>query len=201
MEQRSPEWHEARGGMLTASRFGDVMARKGTKRYDMYQLETVLALEGTPKFEDDAPWFKHGVENEAEGLGAYAFQKGVTVEEVGFLVHSEIPYVGCSPDGIVTDGGVELKSRSSLKAHHKTIKAGIDSCYIPQVQGEIWVCEVEWFDFVSFYVPLDRFSGATTDLHIHRVYRDQSYIDRLQDRCEEYWAEIQLQLEDRKNVG
>lgn len=199
MEQRSDEWFKAREGMLTASRFGDVMARKGTKRSELYIRETVLALEGTPKFEDNAKWFEHGIEFEAEGLGAYAFHKGVVVKEVGFIVHPDIPYIGCSPDGIVADGGVELKCRSSLSAHHKSVKAGIDSCYKHQVQGCMWVMGTEWHDFVSYYVPLDRFNGATTDLHIHRVYRDESFINKLQARCEEFWAEVQQQLEDRKN--
>ena len=206
-KQGSPAWFKSRLAKLTASRFGDVMARKGTKRYDDYQAELVLELSGAPSFEDDAPWFKHGTEHEPEARGAYEFESDNEVTETGFVIHPNIPYVGCSTDGSVEDttdpksayGNLEIKCRSSLGAHHKSIKAGIDSVYKPQVQGCMWIIGREWCDFVSFYVPPDRFKGQTTDLHIHRVYRDESYIARLETRCEEFWAEVQIKLEDRNN--
>jgi len=192
--------------MLTGSRFGDVMAGKTTKRYLKYQREIVLELLGAPAFQDDAPWFKHGIDNEAEGLGAYAFQKGLSVTEAGFITHHTMPFVGCSPDGLIGDdiepeaGGVELKCRSSLKAHHKTIKAGIDSVYTPQVQGCLMVTGRDWWDFASYYVPENRFDDSTTDLHIHRVWPDVSYITKLEIRLQEFWDEVNQQVEERSNA-
>lgn len=199
--QGSDGWHEDRRGMLTASRFGDVMAGKQTKRYQGYMREIVLELSGAPVFKDDAEWFEHGLEHEAEGIGAYAFHKGVLVKESGFVQSPALSFVGCSPDGLVEDGGLELKCRSSLKAHHKTVKAGIDSNYKHQVQGCMWICGAEWWDFVSYYVPDSENNDAPiTDLHIHRVYPDVSYINKLEVRLQEFWDEVQQQLEERKNA-
>lgn len=194
---------EKRIGKATASRFGDVMAGKSTKRYQQYQREIVLELSGAPVFEDDAPWFGHGKENEAEGRGAYEFQTGreVYADEDLYVPHPTLEFVGCSPDGLVgDDGGIEIKSRSSLKSHHKSVDLGIDSVYKPQVQGCLMCTGREWWDFVSFYVPVNRFEpGAYTDLHIHRVYPDVAYINKLETRLKEFWEEVQQQLNERNN--
>lgn len=200
MLQRSPEWHGARRGVLTASRFGDVLAGKKTKRYKLYQREIVLELQDAPVFDDNPPWFNHGRDNEAEGIGAYCFQKDAVVTDAGLIIHPDYCFIGCSPDGLRNDvrpsGGVELKCRSSLTTHLKTINAGMDSNHRPQVQGCMFVTGRDWWDFASYYVPPNRFeTGALTDLHVYRVYRDDHYIDRLQTRCIEFWGEVQQQLE------
>lgn len=199
IQQGSEEWHALRSGKITASRFGDVIASKGSKRYQQYLLEVVLELEGAESFDDDPPWMKPGKQNEEEGLGAYAFQTGHELDRPAFIQHPEHPYIGCSPDSLVNpDGGVELKCRSSLKSHLKTVKAKIDSVYKPQVQGCLWITGREWWDFASYYIPPNRFDGGTTDLHIHRVYPDKSMIARIETRCIEFWSDVHKLLEERQ---
>jgi hypothetical protein len=48
----------------------------------------------------------------------------------------------------------------------------------------MWVCERAWCDFVS-YDPRHE-----TPLFIHRVWRDDEYIDRLAKACDEFIEEL-----------
>jgi len=203
---------EARRYMLTASNFGSVLAGKNTKRHRDLVREAVDAFIGVPDFDSDQedklrrnPWFRHGTEWEDDAIAEYEFIREVEVQRAGLLVHQEYEFVGCSPDGLVgSDGGVEVKSRKSFKAFTKSVNAGIESVYMPQVQGCMWVSGRKWWDYISYYRPS---SGAffveveerNTEIHIYRVYRDEIYIKELERACLSTWDEIQQLLKEKRN--
>lgn len=190
MEQNTEEWRAFRCKRLTASRFGDVLANPKTKRYRYYMDDVIEGLQGFTQFDKYEPWFDHGKEWENEGRGNYEWEKDVTVEPGGVIVHPDYDFISCSPDGrILKNGGIEIKSRSSLKQHLKTVRCGMDTVYKPQVQGTLWIAKWDWIDFVSFYKGKDK-----TLLHIYRVIPDLKYHKKLKEACLSFWNEIQRKL-------
>lgn len=188
MKQGTDQWFSERMGVLTASRFGDVLAGDKTKRHQQYVRELRLELRGAPEFDSSQPWHSHGTDMEPRGLGTYEWETGNEVTASGLIIHSQYPFIGCSPDGLIgTDGGVELKSRASLSAHIKCLK-GMPAEHKPQVQGCLFVTGRDWWDFVSYYEK--PYTRSASNIIIHRVLRDEKYIKRLEARCLETWEQV-----------
>lgn len=97
----------------------------------------------------------------------YQNEKFRTVLNGGFFCNDKI---GCSPDGIVDDGLVEIKSSITPWAHFERIrKKDVDSAYKWQVIGTLLYTKKAWLDFVSYSpdFPEDR------QLFVLRVNPDQ----------------------------
>lgn len=158
--QGSDEWHAARCGLLTASEFKLILtptlkiAENDKSRKHMWELAAQRIsqyVEPTYIGED----MLRGHEDEFYARQIYS-EKVAPVEEVGFVTNDRWGFVlGCSPDGLVgTDGGIEAKSRRQ-KYQVQTIVENFRDGTIPedfilQVQGEMLVCEREWWDFLSY---------------------------------------------------
>lgn len=183
MEQGSPEWFLVRCGKATASHFADVMAYdckkwgEGAKKYAMR-----TAVEGITKKPIETFTNKNmemGVELEPIARNAYEEEQMVSVEEVGFMEYGN---VGASTDGLVgKDGMIEIKS-VLYNTHFKNIESGYDSSYFWQMQGNMWIYEREWCDFVSY---CDVFPEGKK-LHVSRVLKDKDAIKRLSTRLDEF---------------
>lgn len=195
MEQRSNEWHNRRRGMLTASRFCDIMAKPDTQRYQGYLEETINNIIGVPDFDDDdKPWFEHGIRLEPDARGRYEWEMGVDAVDVGFIVHPKYNFIGCSPDMFVGDnGGGEIKSHVSLSGFLETesrpIDKGIPPKHRPQVQGSLWISGRNWWDFISYYS-----NNGKTMIHIRRCVPDLPYIKKLESACLKFWDKVQERL-------
>ena len=187
--QNSKEWRENRRVRITASRFGDVLAKPTTKRYSQYSEDIKNAMIGVPDFDDeDKPWFAHGKEWEDEARGRYEWEKNIDVVQVDSIVHPSFEFISCSPDGLISStGGLEIKCRKSLQQHLKTERSGIDTIYKPQVQGCLWITGYKWWDFVSFYKNI---LTQKTMFHVFRVEPDFEYFKRLEVACLEFWEKI-----------
>jgi len=160
IEQRSPEWHQLRAGMPTASMFSKLVTSKGdpSKSLPDYALTLAGAVYAGKELDawEGNQWTERGTELEDAARTLYEFSKDVEVHQVGFITDDDKLY-GCSPDGLVGDDGmVEFKC---LKAenHIKTIinyqKNGkCPVAYIQQVQGQMMIAERDWCDLV-FYHP------------------------------------------------
>ena len=195
MEQRTDEWYRLRRGHVTASRFGDVMARPSSKRFRNYLLDLVFDFEGVPDFRDDAPWFAAGAAMEPTALGAYSWKTDTVVQRVGLCVRDDFDYIGCSPDGLLgDDGGVEVKCRKYLRTYFAAVRAGYKSTMRPQVQGCMYVTGRKWWDVVNFWRD-DK--HELEKINIVRVQRDDQYIQTLHARIVEFYTEARA-LHDRR---
>lgn len=194
MRQKSPEWFEARSGKITASRLGDVIANQETKRYQSYLAEVASELSGAPYMEDDKPWFRHGGALEPDGRARYEFEKlllgeDIEVEEVGFILHPEYDYIGCSPDGLMPKKGLEIKSSISHANFKKMAKTDLPSNHKPQVQGSLWITGLESWDFVLFFRDPD---GLLPDeIKISNIKPDLEYHKMLEEKCLEFWEAVE----------
>lgn len=193
MEQGSIEWLELRAGKFTGSRFADLMAttRSGPSA-SRANLIVTLALEiltGEPEqtYQNDA--MRRGTELEPFARGAYEAHTGELVEQVAFVEHPTMPYVGVSPDGLLgTDGLIEIKCPASQAKHLAALRDGSHAAeYRWQIQGQLWVTGRHWCDAVSF----DPRFPAGLQLAIHRVERDEKAITQLQDACIAAHVEVQ----------
>ena len=105
LEQRTPEWYEARRGKLTASNVGAALGQVSyTSRAEAYR----RAL-GTDTFtgNDATRW---GVLHEADGILAYTKLTGADVTATGLHTHEKFPWLAGSPDGLVGEEGlIEVK--------------------------------------------------------------------------------------------
>jgi putative phage-type endonuclease len=195
MEQRSEEWFAERRCRITASRFGDVLAKPTTKRYQTYMQEVVDGLIGVPEFkEDEKPWFRHGKTWEEEARASYEWDVCMKTGDwdfktvvPGLIVHPKYDFIAASPDFLVGDnGGGEIKCHKSRKQHDITIEKGMPSQHKPQVQGGMFCTDREWWDFVSYFKSED---GKERDTHTVRIFRDDEYISNLETACLDFWVE------------
>jgi len=128
-----------------------------------------------------------GIDHEDTARRWYARERANQVQQTGFVVHSELNFVGVSPDGLVGDDGlVEIKC-PQRNAFQQVRKANaMPSRYRWQVQGQLWVCGRTWLDFVCFYPPQDGI--------IVRVECDRNDFALLRARCIEVNRDVELRL-------
>lgn len=197
MEQNTTEWLQARAGKITASRMCDVMAfgkRDGKplkSRQDYIGDIVAELLTGEPKDQVRAKPLDWGHDVEAAARTAYEAETGEIVQQVGFMVHPLLPYIGCSPDGMIGGNGqTQIKCPSNPAVHIVTLRDGMPEEHIAQVQGEMFVTGREWSDFVSF----DPRMPEHLRLYRQRIHRDEKYIEQLANACESLWAEVQTYI-------
>ena len=183
-DQRTDAWFAARLGCVTASKIGDLMAKTkagygATRKNYMAQL-VCERMTGERESSFCTPAMQRGIDLEPQARAMYELERGVSVQETGFVLHPTIPMSGASPDGLVGDAGlVEIKVPNTA-THIETLRGGkIDRKYLLQMHWQMICCERQWCDFVSFdpRLPLEM------QLHIERVERDE-------ELCAEIEAEV-----------
>ena len=189
--QGSLEWLQDRVGVATASRFADVTTTiksgEAAARYN-YKAEIVAErLTGLPTASFTTAPMQWGIDNEPEARAVYEAIKGVKVEETGMLKH-ETMEAGASPDGLVgEDGCLEIKCPNTA-THLMTIISGkAPKKYNAQMQGQMWIANRKWCDFVSYDPRLDNKNAV----FIVRVERDNDFIKDLQDQVELFLREVE----------
>lgn len=156
--QGTPEWFQARCGLVTGSTVGDAFAllRDGkTPGAGRKNLRIRLALErvtgrpvGTSDYQSAA--MKLGTEREPQARLMYEVQTNRIVQTVGFVRMTEYA-AGYSPDGLVGDDGqVEFKCPQPA-THLETLRgAELPKDYAAQVQHGLWVTGRAWCDWMSY---------------------------------------------------
>ena len=190
MEQRTEEWFSARLGKVTASRVADVLAKiksgesASRKNYKMELVVQRLTNKQGESFTNAA--MEWGTEQEPFARMAYEAHTGTFVKEDGFVDHPTIEAFGCSPDGIVGEGLIEIKAPNTANHIETVLENKAPSKYIPQMQCQMACTGAKWCDFVSFdpRVPED------LQLFVVRVERDQEYIDAMEVEVKQFLSEV-----------
>lgn len=160
-----------------------------TDKADAYAFNLALErISGVPTEEGFSPWqAERGQVMEAEARLAYEEKKGVLIEQTCFITTEPDPktgYIfGASSDGIdsITRGGLEIKCFLAPKKLKPIIFDNDLSEIMDQIQGNIWIGELNFLDFV-LYVPA--LKNAKKDVIIIRVERDEEYIANLRNDLE-----------------
>jgi hypothetical protein len=196
VEQGSPEWFAARAGIPTASEFSTVMAvgPKGGKSLTRIAYLNKLVGEiitGEPMVSFQNADMERGKIMEDEARDAYAFTRDVDLLRVGFIRNGD---KGASPDSLIgADGGLEIKSAAAHIQVARLLADELPSEHKAQVQGNLWVAERDWWDFVSYCPKLPIF--------IKRVHRDEEYIKSIAHHVELFNAELKQTVEYIRRYG
>jgi putative phage-type endonuclease len=187
--QGSHEWHELRLGIITASRFKDVMsngrgnAPSKTRASYMLQLAAEM-LTGLPTESYSNEYMEWGTKTEPQARATYELETGNDVDEVAFI---KCDIVGISPDGLIGDkGGIEIKCPKTTTQIETFLKGEVPSVHKAQIQGSLWASEREWWDFVSFDPRID----GEASFFLKRVERDEEYIDKLKLACDLFHSDL-----------
>lgn len=185
MPQGTPEWHQVRLGIPTASMFGTVMAKgkdggaSVTRRTYLMKLAGEI-LTGEPCENYTNGHMERGKLMEAEARSYYEFISDDPVRQIGFIRNGA---KGASPDSLVGEAGMlEIKTAFPHILGEILLKDNFPPEHMPQAQGNLWVAEREWLDIVIYWPSMPKF--------IKRVRRDDAYIAKLAAAVDEFNAEL-----------
>lgn len=184
-EQGSEEWKRARLGVPTASKFATIMAKgrdggasKTRREYMLKLVGEILTGEQMDSYSNVHT--ERGKEFEPDARNLYAFMRDCEPQIVGFIRNGQ---KGCSPDSLVgKDGGLEIKTALPHIQVERLLANACPAEHRAQVQGNIWIAEREWWDFVSYWPSLPPL--------IVREYRDDEYIARLATAVDQFNDEL-----------
>jgi putative phage-type endonuclease len=184
------EWLQSRLGKVTASRVADVIAktRSGySASRDNYMAQLIVErLTGKPTESFSNAAMEWGTEQEPHARAAYAARTGELVEEVGFIDHPTIQGAGASPDGIVGDGLVEIKSPQTNTMLEWILTRTIPARYLAQMQFQMAVTGAKWCDFAAYDPRLPEH----LQLLIIRVERDDTRIAEIEAEISMFLGEL-----------
>lgn len=196
-DQKSEAWHLERLGSVTGSRFHDVSALDRTGKKFLKSRETAITeitlelLTGRPGAMWTSKATNWGNEYEPIARRNYEAATGALCNEVGFIRHPKHLQVGCSPDGLIgSRKGYESKCPLTPTVHLDTLLNGMPDEHIAQVQGGMWCCDCDEWDFVSFHPQFP----PNMQLYIQTIKRDQAYIDDMAEKVLNAVAEINLNV-------
>ncbi len=186
-DQNSPEWLAARMGIPTASKFATVMAKGEGKIRSKYMRELAAEIyTGEPNVSFTNGHMERGHEMEDVARKEYAFITDQEPKLVGFIRNG---LKGSSPDSLIGEnGGLEIKTALPEIQIDRLERNRLPPEHVAQVQGNLWVSEREWWDFVSYWPKLPMLTV--------RVYRDEAYIKAMSDEVDRFNDEL-AQLVDR----
>lgn len=196
-EQGTPEWHAARLGIPTASRFNDVMRTLGrgengeskTRRTYLNQL-AAERITGEPMKTFQNEDMIRGTEQEPEALKSYEFLTENVVQRVGFIRGFRC---GCSPDGLIgEDGMVEFKSTEPHLLIDIWRRRMPPPVHFTQCQGNLMVARREWIDLAIFAPKLPLF--------VHRFQKDIAFIENLEGQVHIFNKELDQIVEQIRGV-
>jgi len=189
MQQRSPEWFEARKNRITASSVGAILGLSpNMKRADVMRNMVREALGAEREFKGNVAT-EWGTNNEAGALIDYRFKTELDVQEVGFVTYED--WAGCSPDGLIGDNaGLEIKCPYGLRTAHcpvpfKTLAE--QPHYEAQVQFSMFVTGREAWHF---------FQWTPRETRLETVEFDPHWVDKNVPILRQFYAEFLHELEN-----
>jgi hypothetical protein len=202
IEQNTEEWFDIRIGKVTTSNFGKFMANYGKSFGDPAKKYAFkIAKEQVTGVKADEESFSNrymelGHEWEPVACAKYQEKTFNRVTNGGFCQHETMLNVGGSPDGLVgLNGGIEIKSVIDWTQRNNIKRGTFDPAYKWQILGNIWLCGIDWLDFVSYgYNYTD-----SKKLYIYRATRAeyQTEIDKIEPRLNQF---LELIEEEKKNL-
>lgn len=207
LQQRTPAWHAARRGKLTASNVGSALGlcpwtprlqafnrAMGLDRFQGKQFNDALGRTRITKTDalydfyrslgiagNDAT--KWGTSHEPDGILAYSAHTGNLVDATGLHVHPETEWLAGSPDGLVgNEGLIEVKCPYWRKKDGSRIHKEIPMHYYMQMNLCMEVCGRSWCDYISW---------SPEAYVIYRVTRDKELHETLMPHYLKFFAAMQ----------
>ncbi len=185
-EQGTQVWSDARRGIVTASRMGDILTPKtgamaaGARSY-AYELiaESIVPPHYWLGSDYQSSPMANGTRTEREARDFFAFDTGYEVEQVGFCMTDDRRF-GASPDGLVSDGGgLELKCPLHKTQVEYLVEGKLPDKYRAQVHGSMIVTKRSHWWFMSYAPGLPPL--------VLRIEPDE-YTVKLAETLEKFWV-------------
>lgn len=175
--QHTPEWFLKRKSMLTASNAASFLGKNpycSRKRYMKKVSDELLNPNNTQENGHGFAACAWGTRHEPEAAVLYSFVTGNKCypDDVGLVVHPKHPFIGASPDRVVADKPILIEIKAPFK--RKIIPELIPPLYVPQVQVQLEVCDMDQCHFVQF-VPASLCAPGV--IAILLVERDRQWWD------------------------
>lgn len=186
--QRTPEWYRARKTLITASEAAAALDIKPFASFAGSPRALLMAEKRRPA---DAPgidnvFTRHGQKYEDEARDIYCEMTGETAYELGLLIHPDIPWIGCSVDG-VTDAGYVLEIKCPLS---RKIEPGVvPHHYYPQVQICMEICDLEETKFIQ-YKPAAITWPRDPEFVVTSVPRSREWFADVLPKLREFYEEM-----------
>ena len=203
--QGSPEWMALRVGKIGGSRISDLLtegrggAESLTKR--KYKNELIRErLTGRKLDTYKTPAMQRGIDLEPMARAWYEVKYNTFVDQVAIVLHPTIDGGQCSPDGIVeaTNSLIEIKIPNPENHLDNLLTGGKQlEQYYDQVQWQL-ACmpEKEFCDLVSYDPEMpDHLQGF-----VKRIYRDDEYINNMQNAVIAFLSEIETIVNNLKEI-
>jgi len=195
-KQGGDEWFDLHIGRATASSVHKVMAfgvrdkkelqpRIDYKAQKVSELLTRLALQDNYVSRD----MERGTELEPFARAAYEMRTGFDVDEVGFVLHPEMPdRCGASPDGLMLRqrGGLEIKCPRASTHIKYLLGEAVPSDYEPQIALNMRCADLQWMDFVSYCPEMP----AHLKLFVWRLQRDEKRLAEIDAHIAQFNTEV-----------
>ena len=198
VEQNSPEWFKLRIGLPTASEFHKIITPASghlSKQWKPYASRliwekllntTTLSLEGIQHIED-------GKTLEPVAVQQWEFVNDAKTRKVGFVT-SDDGLIGASPDRFIVGQNKTFEVKCPTgPVHMHYMLFGHGDKYRPQIQGQLYVCEMDEGVFYSYSQVAPPYEIPT--------HRDDAYIRSLSSALDEFTYELQELTEKAKAMG
>lgn len=175
--QGSPEWFALRVGKVTMSNLHKIITPKEQRpstQQDGYMNGLLAELfYGHPLDTFTSPAMQNGIDGEEEAAKIYSVENDCELEKIGFVTN-DAETIGCSPDRFIvgTKKAVEIKVPLPHTHVGYLRTKSIDRDYWCQIQGQLWVAELETIDIYSYSPKMPRVQIE--------VGRDESFISKAQ---------------------
>jgi len=178
VKQLSAEWFAQRLGKITGSRVGAILGLNPYAKPESVLRDMVREYHGAdPEFTGNADT-ERGQRHEKDAVEVLEIEEGVLIIEAPFVVHPTYDWLGASPDGYGSDGGlIECKCPRTIKSLDQVPH------YVAQMQLQMHCTDTPHCWFVQWTAD-----GSQID----KVMRDPHWID---DNLEALWAFHALYLE------
>ena len=205
IEQGSPEWMALRIGKIGGSRVADLLTegRGGAESLTRKKYKNELIRERLTGKKLDTyktPAMQRGIDLEPMARAWYEVKYNTFVDQVAIVLHPSIDGAQCSPDGLVeaTNSLIEIKIPNP-ENHLDNILTGGKQLeqYYDQVQWQL-ACmpEKEFCDLVSYDPEMpDHLQGF-----VKRIYRDDEYIQTMQNAVIAFLSEIETIVNNLKEI-
>jgi putative phage-type endonuclease len=179
-EQRSQEWLELRGKMLTAS---DAATAIGVNKYEKPD-DLILKKCGYNKFEGNEAT-EHGNKYENVARDIYCERYGEVSHEIGLYPHSVYKWLGGSPDGL-TESGKLLEIKCPLR---RKITPEVPEHYMPQLQLLMEILDLEECDFIQ-YKPEELTWPNPAEFMVTNVKRSREWFQEQLPVMDAFWKRV-----------
>ncbi len=172
-------------------------APKASSQADGYMCHLLAErMLGIPIDGFKSKWMERGSELEHKAVASYELANECDTERIGFVTTDD-GRAGASPDRFIVDcndGLVEAKAPSpAVHVSYLLMAAGASVEYKVQLQGQLWICEREWVDIISFHPGMPN--------AIFRVNRDEAFIRELSSHVYSFSRQLEERTEDFKARG